>query len=100
MEFEWDEAKNQTNRRKHGIDLADAATIFSGWTYSTVDNRFDYGEVRKISIGKMYEQLIVAVVHTDRNGTIRLISARPASKKERRTYETALRASLDDGRAG
>lgn len=97
MHFEWDESKNDANRRKHGIDFADAASIFHSWTFSVPDLRFDYGEVRQISIGTMGDRLIVAVVHTDRAGIIRLISARPASKKERETYETALRSAIDPG---
>jgi uncharacterized protein len=100
MDFEWDETKYRTNLIKHGIDFADAATIFSGWTYTVVDDRFDYGEERKISTGKMRDVLIVVVIHTDRGGVTRLISARPASAKERKTYETALLSALDDGRAG
>lgn len=95
MDFEWDEAKNAANVRKHGIDFADAVKIFDAWTLTIVDDRFDYGEVRSISTGPMASSLVTTVVHTDRKNRIRLISARPASAKERIRYETALRSAPD-----
>lgn len=95
MDFEWDEAKNAANVRKHGIDFADAMTIFEAWTLTAIDDRLDYGEVRSVSIGPMANLLIATVIHTDRSNRIRLISARPASTKERQRYETALQAASD-----
>ena len=46
MEFEWDEDKRRANARKHGIDFADAATIFGGKIVVIPDDRFDYCETR------------------------------------------------------
>ena len=50
------------------------------------DRRRDYGEDRHISIGRVEPGALIAVAHTERRGRIRLISARPASRKERRVY--------------
>jgi len=91
MEFEWDERKNRDNVAKHGIRFEDAARIFRGPVLSWMDEREDYGEAREISIGMIAAVAIVAVVHTDRRGVVRLISARPASREERRRYEKTLR---------
>lgn len=90
MDFEWDEAKNTANIRKHGIDFADAVLIFDGPVISRIDDRRDYGETRIISYGQIADQIVATVVHTDRNGVMRIISARLASAKERRAYEQAL----------
>ena len=90
MSFEWDEDKNQTNIGKHGVSLSVASRIFEGPTLSWTDTRRDYGERRDISIGKVGGTVFLAVVHTNRNGNVRLISARPASRAERRLYEQAL----------
>jgi len=90
MDFEWDEAKNTANIRKHGIDFADAVLIFDGPVISRIDDRRDYGETRIISFGQIADQIVATVVHTDRNGVMRIISARLASARERRAYEQAL----------
>ena len=86
MEFEWDEAKNQSNIRKHGIGFDTAKRVFDGRVATAADRRRDYGEDRSISIGQVKSGALIVVVHTERNGRIRLISARPASPKERRIY--------------
>ena len=86
MEFEWNEAKNQTNIRKHGIGFDTARRIFEGPVATSPDLRRDYGEERHISIGQVEPGALIVVAHTERHGRIRLISARPASRKERRVY--------------
>ena len=86
MEFQWDSDKDVANRVKHGISFDEAKHIFDGIVYTVVDDRSDYGEVREISIGSLDMEIVVTVVHTDRNGKIRLISARRANRKERRMY--------------
>ncbi len=63
-----------------------ATTVFEGDVITAEDLRRDYGEVRKISIGEIKEGLAVVVVHTERKGSIRIISARLASTKERKIY--------------
>ena len=86
MEFEWDEAKNQTNIRKHGIGFETAKRIFEGPVATSPDRRRDYGEDRNISIGRVESRALIVVAHTERRGRIRLISARPASRNERKAY--------------
>ncbi|MEB3120460.1 MAG: BrnT family toxin [Snowella sp.] len=86
MKFEWDENKNQQNRQKHGISFEEAKEIFLGIVFTSVDQRFDYDEIREVSIGTIQGFVIVTVAHTERNGKTRLISARKATPKERRQY--------------
>lgn len=91
MAFEWDEAKDQLNRAKHGISFAEAQMIFEGPILSWRDTRFDYGEARTVSIGVIAGVVAVAVVHTDRGGATRLISARLANRRERQMYDERIR---------
>ncbi|MCO6388443.1 BrnT family toxin [Aliihoeflea sp. 40Bstr573] len=95
MTFEWDEAKNRTNIAKHGLSFATACRIFEGPVLTAIDDRFEYGEVRRNSIGAIEGVFVLVVTHTDRNGTTRIISARPAKRVERNTYEEALRQGID-----
>ena len=90
MTFEWDEAKSQANVRKHGIDFETAKRIFDGPVVTGIDQRKDYGEDRYITIGRVTRSLIV-VAHTHREGRVRLISARPASRKEKQAYHEQIR---------
>ena len=85
MQFEWDERKRLTNIRKHAVDFRDAVTIFDGDIVTVEDDRFDYGEQRFITLG-LLKGRVVAVVHTEREDVIRLISARKATKYEQITY--------------
>ena len=89
MDFEWNEAKRQTNLAKHGVDIFIAALIFEGPTIKTEDRRHDYGEIRYKSIG-MVDDVCYVVIHTDRNGVIRLISAWQGGRRDRRKLETGV----------
>ncbi len=89
--FEWDDAKNASNIAKHGLSFRKAVRIFEGPVVTAIDDRFDYGEVRRISIGSIGPAVVIVVTHTDRNGNIRIISARPAKRRERERYAEALR---------
>jgi uncharacterized protein len=93
--FEWDDDKNIINIEKHGVSFAAASRIFEGVVLTVIDERRDYGEVRKNSLGQIDGLLIVAVTHTDREGLTRLISARPAKRAERKRYEQAIRQRTD-----
>ncbi len=95
MRFEWDERKNRANIEKHGISFEQACTIFDGFTVGAVDDRSDYGELREISLGLMQGVAVIVVVHTDRDGTTRIISARQANKYERKRYEEEIRKIFD-----
>ena len=83
--FEWDERKRQANIRKHGIDFADIPPLFEGDIVTIEDTRYDYGETRFITFGLLKIRVIV-VVHTERNGNLRIISARKATKNESKIY--------------
>ena len=90
MHFEWDDAKNQANIRKHGIDFQDAVDIFNHPLLSRMDNRTDYGEERWVAIGQI-RYITGVIVYTERVGDIiRIISARKATKQEARRYEEAI----------
>ncbi len=88
MGFEWDEAKEEINIAKHGIDFIQAAQIFKRPILSKVDTRKDYGEERIIALGE-YDGVILCVIYTIRNQSIRIISAWRAGKNERQTYKKA-----------
>jgi len=91
MGFVWDKKKNQRNIREHGIRFEDAQKIFDGPVLTEIDDSDDYGEVREISPGLFNGIVVLIVVHTDREDTTRLISARKAVPRERRRYEEAIR---------
>jgi len=86
MEFDWDSAKNESNLKKHGISFDEAKHIFDGPTLTRVDDRQDYGENRDISLGALSPDAVLVVVHTERGGKIRLISARKANRREGKVY--------------
>ncbi len=90
MQFDWDEAKNETNIRQHGIDFADAPVLFNGPMLTDVDDRIEYGEERWISIGMLFNMTVVVVWTERTHDTVRIISARKANKHERRRYEAYL----------
>jgi len=86
MEFEWDENKNKSNLEKHGVDFNQAKEAFYDKDKIEItDNRKDYGEERKKIIGKAMD-LFLSVIYTMRGAAIRIISARAASRKERKDY--------------
>ena len=91
MAFEWDPAKNQVNIQKHGVSFESARRIFEGPVLTSLDNRLDYGEERYVSIGQVEKGALLVVAHTKRNERIRLISARPVSRKERKAYDDQAR---------
>ncbi|MCK5146388.1 BrnT family toxin [bacterium] len=86
MPFEWDENKNQRNFEKHGIRFEDACELFKYKHMTFTDNRFNYGEDREISIGKIARDVKIVIVYTKRDENIRIISARKANARERKKY--------------
>jgi hypothetical protein len=90
MRFEWDEEKRLANWRKHGIDFTDVENVFADEVYTIVDDRFDYGEIRYLSLGLLFGE-IIAISHTETDEIIRFISARKAEKHEQETYFKAIR---------
>lgn len=61
--FEWDDAKNASNIAKHGLSFNKASQIFDGPVVTAIDDRFDYGEVRRISIGAIGPAIIIVVTY-------------------------------------
>ena len=93
MEFELDETNRAANFKKHGVDFADAARIFSGPVVEWHDEREDYGEERYIALGELDGQVILFVAYAVRgkaSDVIRLISARKATKYESQIYYQAI----------
>lgn len=93
MRFTWDSRKSARNLTERGFDFAFAATIFTGPTVEHTDARRDYGEVRRLAIGRT-ASVLLTVVYTDRiaaDGTPvrRIISARVSTRRERKVYEAA-----------
>ena len=88
--FEWDEEKNLANQRKHGISFEEAVTIFEGPVLS-LEDQGHRSEVRERSYGLLGGVVVVCVVHTDRDGTTRIISARKATGNERKLFDAHLK---------
>lgn len=85
---EWDPNKARQNLRKHGVSFEEAATLFNDPLSSTIsDPRHSEIEERFIIVGKSKQNHLLVVVHTDRGGRIRIISARLATNRERVKYE-------------
>ena len=88
MEFEWDPSKEKINIAKHGVSFAEAMTLFGDPLELTItDPDHSEAEFRFISIGLSSAGRLLVVGYTERNGRIRLITARPANSRERKQYE-------------
>lgn len=87
VDFEWDPGKAATNFAKHGIYFADAVTVLEDGIALTMRDVDDESEERWITLGMDALGRILVVVYTWRGRAIRVISARPATSRERRQYE-------------
>ena len=88
MHFDWDPEKAEANLRKHDVSFEEASTAFGDPLSVTIrDPDHSRDEDRYVLIGQTYRGRLVVVVHTDREGVTRLISARIAEPRERRSYE-------------
>ena len=86
--FECDGRKDSANRRKHGVGFTEATTVFDDRLSMTIpDPDHASDEERFLIIGLSSQRNLLVVVHTIRGEQIRLISARLATKQERRNYE-------------
>lgn len=92
MKFEWDEEKEKINIEKHGIDFRTAVQVFLDENrIEFFDERHSIFEERYITIGIAGKKmLIITLVYTERSDVIRVISARQATKKERKTYQDGI----------
>jgi len=86
--FEWDTDKAAKNHKTHGITFDEASTAFEDVLSLTIyDPLHSEEENRFILIGNSYKNRLLVVVHTERGDRIRIISARKATKNERKQYE-------------
>lgn len=90
----WDPGKADSNRRKHGVSFEDAARVFLDPLHLTHQDRIEGGEYRWQTVGRIYGITVLLVAHTVTEETgpepvevIRIISARKATKAERKRYE-------------
>jgi uncharacterized DUF497 family protein len=88
MEFEWDEIKAAINLNKHGVNFEEGKTVF----YNPLavifdDEKHSQDKRREIIIGHSQNNQLLLVSYTERGNTIRIISARLATRKEREEYE-------------
>ena len=91
MVYEWDPAKSAANVKKHRISFEEAASVFfdaEALTFRDPDHSDE--EEREITIGRSARRRVLFVAHVGRNGRIRIISARRATRQERRQYEEGI----------
>lgn len=86
-EYVWDKDKAQINIRKHGITFEEAAEVFFDPFYQTGDASVDDSEQRDFIVGYTFYHHLLLVVYTERSLQTRIISARPATRAERKAYE-------------
>jgi len=88
FDYEWDDDKAAENLRKHRVDFEEAASIFdddlmiteADWVHSEEEDRY-------VSLGLSSKNRLLVVIYTERVRTIRIISAREPTAKEKRSYE-------------
>ena len=87
IEFEWDLHKAETNRDKHGVSFEEASTVFGDPLARLVDDpKHSVNEQRFVLFGRSHTGRLLAVMHTERGSTLRLISAREMTPRERKQY--------------
>ncbi len=87
--FGWDPPKAKSNLEKHGVSFEEASTAFQDTLSLTIDDPLhSINEERLILIGISQENRVLVVVHTERGDNIRIISAKKATNKERKSYES------------
>lgn len=88
MDFAWSRAKAASNERKHGISFREAITVFGdALSLTAFDPDHSDAEDRFITMGTSAAGRLLVVVHADRDGRVRIISAREATRRERKDYE-------------
>ena len=88
MIFEWDESKAASNLRKYKVSFEEASTVFAdNFALSGRDPDHSIEEHRHITFGMSNKDRLLVVAHTDRGSKIRIISARTATRAERKMYE-------------
>jgi uncharacterized DUF497 family protein len=88
MEFEADPVKAAQNFKKHKVSFEEAASVFGDpMAYTFADPDHSVSEARWLTFGMSGKGRVLAVIYTERRGKIRLVSARVATKHERKIYE-------------
>jgi uncharacterized DUF497 family protein len=91
VKFEWDPIKAASNLGKHGVSFEEASTVFGDPLSRTIpDPLHSEEEDRCVMVGLSANMRTLVVVHSDRGESIRIISARPATRRERRNYEEGI----------
>ncbi len=86
--IEWDPTKAENNQKKHKVSFEEASTVFTDTLSLTIpDPLHSEDEERYVIVGESIKKRLLVVVHADRGGKIRIISARKANSHERRAYE-------------
>jgi uncharacterized DUF497 family protein len=89
VEFEWDPAKAASNLSKQRVTFEEAVTVFGDPLASTItDPDHSEDEARFVTLGLSTNERLIVACHTDRGGRVRLVSARQATRRERRQYES------------
>ncbi len=88
MRFEWDEDKAEQNVEKHGVSFEETATVFGDPLSLTIEDPLhSQEEQRFVTVGESARGEFLVIVHADREDAVRIISARKATRRERRDYE-------------
>ena len=88
LEFEWDDRKSRANVKKHGVTFEEASTVFGDSLARTIqDPLHSKDEDRFVILGESHRRRVLVVSFTDRGKRIRIISARIATRRERKQYE-------------
>ena len=88
MKFEWDPEKAKRNLKKHGVSFEEAVTAFYDPLSATFnDPDHSVGEYRFITIGLSSHDRLLVVAHAERGKTLRILSARSATSRERKRHE-------------
>ncbi len=90
MDFDWDDGKAEANLSKHGVSFLEAATVFEDdLSITFFDADHSMNEERFVIIGHSQRGRLLFVSHTDTDDQVRIISAREATRRERKVYENA-----------
>jgi len=92
IQFEWDGQKAKDNRRKHKVSFDEATTVLADPLSATIRDPLHSGsgEERFVTMGLSARGNLLVVVHLDWDEIVRIISARRATRSERRKYETTI----------
>ena len=92
LAFEWDPREARSNLAKHGVGFEEASTVLGDSLSITIpDPEHSRSEERYVTLGTAFNGKLLVVVHTDRGDNIRIISARRASRRERKSYEKVVK---------